>query len=62
MLLLTRDHFQRGDKEYSMDKNKGDHANLATDSLARSPWTGMSQFLPTTRKIQQFAEGKEPEV
>jgi len=60
MLLLTRDHFQRGDKEYHLD-TRGDHSTtLATDSLARSPWTGMSQFLPTTRKIQQFSEGKEP--
>ena len=27
---------------------------------ARSPWTGVSKFLPTTQKIIQFAEGKEP--
>ena len=25
-----------------------------------SPWTGVSQFLPTTNKIIQFAEGKDP--
>lgn len=26
-----------------------------------SPWTGVSQFLQTSRKIIQFASGKEPE-
>ncbi|XP_060535257.1 ethanolamine-phosphate cytidylyltransferase isoform X2 [Cylas formicarius] len=30
------------------------------DSLARSPWTGCSQFLPTTQKIIQFSDGKSP--
>ncbi|CAN8008011.1 unnamed protein product [Ixodes pacificus] len=30
------------------------------DSTTHSPWTGISQFLPTTQKIIQFAEGKEP--
>jgi ethanolamine-phosphate cytidylyltransferase len=61
MLLLTREHFRRGEREYTLDK--GDHpSHLATDAQARSPYTGMSQFLPTTRKIQQFSEGKEPAV
>lgn len=30
------------------------------DSSARSPWTGCSQFLPTTRKIIQFSDGCAP--
>ncbi len=30
------------------------------DSTTRSPWTKTSQFLPTTRKITEFSEGKEP--
>ncbi|XP_022670943.1 ethanolamine-phosphate cytidylyltransferase-like isoform X3 [Varroa destructor] len=30
------------------------------DSSTHSPWTGISQFLPTTQKIIQFSEGKEP--
>ncbi|ODN05473.1 Ethanolamine-phosphate cytidylyltransferase [Orchesella cincta] len=59
MLLLTREHFRRGEKEYTLEKDEHS-STLATDSQARSPWTGMSQFLPTTRKIQQFSEGKEP--
>lgn len=48
-------------QEYTLDKGDAP-SKLATDSLARSPYTGMSQFLPTTRKIQQFSEGKEPPV
>lgn len=27
----------------------------------RNPWTGVSQFLQTSRKIIQFASGKEPQ-
>lgn len=30
-------------------------------STMRSPYTGISHFLPSTRKIVQFAEGKEPQ-
>ncbi|XP_019768510.1 ethanolamine-phosphate cytidylyltransferase isoform X2 [Dendroctonus ponderosae] len=32
------------------------------DSSARSPWTGCSQFLPTTQKIIQFSDGKAPKI
>ena len=38
----------------------GNSSNLATDPKARSPWTGLSQFLPTTQRILQFSEGKAP--
>ncbi|KAI5637078.1 cytidylyltransferase-like domain-containing protein [Phthorimaea operculella] len=48
----------RGDKEYSVAL---DHSsNLGTDSTARSPYTGCSQFLPTTQKIIQFSSGLSP--
>ena len=30
------------------------------DCTTKSPWTKASHFLPTTRKITQFSEGKEP--
>lgn len=33
---------------------------MSTDSDARSPWTGVSQFLPTTQKILQFSNTHEP--
>ncbi|KAJ8716047.1 hypothetical protein PYW08_013332 [Mythimna loreyi] len=58
MLLLTREHFKRGDKEYSVALEHS--SNLGTDSTARSPYTGCSQFLPTTQKIIQFSSGLSP--
>ncbi|XP_028170980.1 ethanolamine-phosphate cytidylyltransferase isoform X1 [Ostrinia furnacalis] len=58
MLLLTREHFKRGDKEYSVALEHSN--NLGTDSTARSPYTGCSQFLPTTQKIIQFSSGLSP--
>lgn len=60
MLLLTRNHFRRGDQEYEVSKN--DSSYMGLDSTGRSPYTGCSQFLPTTQKISQFSEGKEPKV
>ncbi|KAI8426170.1 hypothetical protein MSG28_005111, partial [Choristoneura fumiferana] len=58
MLLLTREHFKRGDKEYSVALEHS--SNLGTDHTARSPYTGCSQFLPTTQKIIQFSSGLSP--
>ncbi|CAB3251756.1 unnamed protein product [Arctia plantaginis] len=58
MLLLTREHFKRGDKEYTVALEHS--SNLGTDSTARSPYTGCSKFLPTTQKIIQFSSGLSP--
>ncbi|KAK9881392.1 hypothetical protein WA026_016281 [Henosepilachna vigintioctopunctata] len=58
MLLLTRNHFRQGQYEYSVDSNHS--SSMGQDSSARSPWTGCSQFLPTTQKIIQFSDGKPP--
>lgn len=33
---------------------------MGQDAKASSPWTGCSQFLPTTQKIIQFSDGKPP--
>lgn len=60
MLLMTRAHFGQGDKEYYVEKERS--TTMGLDSQARSPYTGCSQFLPTTQKIIQFSEGKEPKV
>lgn len=60
MLLMTRQHFYRGDKEYEVEKERS--SVMGQDKAARSPWTGCSQFLPTTKKIIQFSEGTEPKV
>lgn len=56
MLLLTRQHFRQGKFEYDVAKEHSSH--MGQDSTARSPWTGCSQFLPTTQKIIQFSDGK----
>merc|ERR1711902_89417 len=58
MLLLSKDHLQRGEQEYEVDKTNSD--NMSSDASARSPWTGVSQFLPTTQKILQFSNGRTP--
>lgn len=57
MLLLTKTHHQRG------TSSKVDEQSVqegSKDSSTRSPFTGVSQFLSTSRKISQFASGKEP--
>lgn len=59
MLLMTRQHFKQGDSEYSVGRENS--KSMGQDSRARSPWTGCSQFLPTTQKIIQFSDGKAPE-
>jgi len=57
MLLMTRQHQQFGAREYAVD---GTHsASLGLGPSARSPWTGVSAFLPTTNRIQQFSSGAE---
>lgn len=58
MLLLTKNHFHQGSKEYSIEKEGS--SIMGQDSKAKSPWTGCSQFLPTTEKIIQFSDGKSP--
>jgi hypothetical protein len=60
MLLMTRQHFRRGPLEY--DVGHEGSSQLGLDSDARSPYTGCSQFLPTTQKIIQFSDGKPPKV
>lgn len=59
MLLMTRQHFRQGDNEYSVDREPS--KRMGQDRAARSPWTGCSQFLPTTQKIIQFSDGKSPQ-
>lgn len=59
MLLLTRQHFKQGPFEYNVAREHS--STMGQDSTARSPWTGCSQFLPTTQKIIQFSDGKSPQ-
>lgn len=53
--LLNDVHIKTGKSKWT----KGS-SNLGQDHSARSPWTGCSQFLPTTQKIIQFSDGKPP--
>jgi len=57
MLLVTKTHHER-------DEMKGPDMmslqDIGQDRLARSPYTGTSQFLPTTKRIAQFSSGHEP--
>lgn len=59
MLMLTRDHLQRGEREYCVDQGRSEE--MSSDATARSPWTGVSQFLPTTQKLLQFSNCAGPQ-
>jgi len=63
MILMTSDHHS------NYDDDRTAKVAIPTDNLlnmsegsepTRSPYTGVSQFLPTSRRIVQFSEGREP--
>lgn len=58
MLLLTKQH-------HSNVSNLSKEHATTTEQLARcglgvTPWTRVCQFLPTTNRIMQFSEGRQP--
>ena len=53
MLLMTKDHHQRAGDD-KLDKKDATLKSVSSGSDKRSPYTGVSQFLPTTQKIIQF--------
>lgn len=57
MLLLTKQHHKREDEAVPDSRVVQD---IQKGSSARSPWTGVSQFLATTQRIVQFSSGIEP--
>ncbi|XP_067938240.1 ethanolamine-phosphate cytidylyltransferase-like [Watersipora subatra] len=57
MLLATKAHFSQENKL----KEDETLAELSKSPQGKSPYTGTTQFLPTTQKIIQFSEGKEPQ-
>eukprot|EP01121_Diplochlamys_sp_Union-15-3_P020058 TRINITY_DN76_c0_g1_i2.p1 TRINITY_DN76_c0_g1~~TRINITY_DN76_c0_g1_i2.p1 ORF type:complete len:373 (-),score=75.71 TRINITY_DN76_c0_g1_i2:71-1189(-) len=64
MLLMTKDHHTTHDADKSalhhgtFTKQIGE---LAQGGLPKSsPYTGVSHFLPSSRKIVQFSEGRDP--
>ena len=66
MLLLTKQHHQHtNDKNefLNLDESNGNVKSSEKNgnpNHIKSPWTTISQFLPSTKKIFQFAEGNEP--
>ncbi|XP_071476700.1 ethanolamine-phosphate cytidylyltransferase-like [Diadema antillarum] len=61
MLLMTKEHHMGGEKiETEGNVSPKSKTLQASCSTMSSPYTGISQFLPTTQKIIQFAEGREP--
>jgi ethanolamine-phosphate cytidylyltransferase len=57
MLLVTRTHHQR-DESQGLDKESV--LSIGQDKQGRSPYTGTSLCLPTTKRIAQFSSGREP--
>ncbi|VDM21106.1 unnamed protein product [Wuchereria bancrofti] len=57
MLLLTKTHHSFAD---DIAKHEERARFLSMDRKAVSPWTRVSRFLPSTRTIMQFAEGRSP--
>ena len=59
MLLITKSHHEPDDAMLP-DRENTERMSLCKESV--SPWTGASQFLPTTNKLIQFSNGREPKV
>ncbi|CAG8545073.1 920_t:CDS:2 [Paraglomus occultum] len=61
MLLMTRDHHKRsaGGNALASVSNE-DLTTFSGDSSMQTPVTKVSHFLPTSRRIVQFSEGREP--
>ena len=55
MLLMTKEHFT---EQESLKNDSG--AIKEFQSQAQSPHTRLTQFIPSSRQIVQFAEGREP--
>ncbi|CAG8674966.1 4138_t:CDS:2, partial [Funneliformis caledonium] len=58
MLLMTRDHHNRRSSIASI--NNEDLSTFSSSASKQSPETKISHFLPTSKRIVQFSEGKEP--
>ena len=58
MLLMTRDHHQRRSSIASI--NSEDLSTFSSSASKQSPETKVSHFLPTSKRIVQFSEGREP--
>ena len=59
MLLMTKEHFDRAPSPIG-NFNPDQVSRASSDPSAKSPWTCVSHFLPTSQRIVQFSDGKEP--
>lgn len=59
MLLMTKEHFDRCPSPIT-NMNPDQVSGASSDPTAKSPWTCVSHFLPTSQRIVQFSDGKEP--
>ncbi|EDO31320.1 predicted protein [Nematostella vectensis] len=59
MLLLTKSHFDKGVPISALDP--AEVSGASSDASAKSPWTCVSHFLPTSQRIVQFSDGREPQ-
>ena len=57
MLLMTKEHFDKGVPISSLDPTQ--LSGASSDPSSKSPWTCVSHFLPTSQRIVQFSDGKE---
>lgn len=56
---MTKEHFDRAPSPIgNLDPTQVNKAS--SDPSAKSPWTCVSHFLPTSQRIVQFSDGKEP--
>ena len=56
---MTKSHFNHGTPICSFSPEQIE--KTSSDSSAKSPYTGVSHFLPSSQKIVQFSDGKDPE-
>jgi len=63
MLLLTKDHHApyHNDRTALSSVNTGNLLQMTEGEKPKvSPYTGVGQYLPTSKRIVQFSEGREP--
>jgi len=59
MLLMTKAHHQHFDDKSALSFPQNKLAELTQGGSKHSPYTGVSQFLPSSRRIVQFSEGRD---
>ena len=59
MLLATKSHHNISEEAAEKQEKTKELAQSPSAAL-NSPWTKCSKFLPTSKKIVQFAEGQDP--